>query len=50
MIDLTEKDLQFINALQPFVIEKIDDIVERYIKNLENEPSLLKIIYDKSSV
>jgi heam-based aerotactic trancducer len=50
MIDLTEKDLQIINALQPFVIEKIDDIVDRYIKNLENEPSLLKIIHDNSSV
>ncbi|WP_242009341.1 protoglobin domain-containing protein [Aeribacillus composti] len=44
MIDLTEKDLQIINAIQPFVIEKIDLIADRFYKNLEKEPSLLKII------
>lgn len=50
MIDLTEKDLQIINAIQPFVIEKIDLIADRFYKNLEKEPSLLKIINDNSSI
>jgi len=50
MIDLTEKDLYIIHAIQPFVIEKIDFIVDRFYKNLENEPSLLKIINDYSSI
>jgi len=50
MIDLTEKDLHIIHAIQPFVIEKIDFIVDRFYKNLENEPSLLRIINDYSSI
>lgn len=50
MIDLTEKDLYIIHAIKPFVIEKIDFIVDRFYKNLENEPSLLKIINDYSSI
>ena len=50
MIDLTEKDLYIIHAIQPFVIEKIDFIVDRFYKNLENEPSLLKIINDYSLI
>ncbi|MED0703161.1 globin-coupled sensor protein [Aeribacillus composti] len=50
MIDLTEKDLQIINAIQPFVIEKIDLIADRFYKNLEKELSLLKIINDNSSI
>ncbi|MEJ9210297.1 globin-coupled sensor protein [Bacillus smithii] len=50
MIDLTEKDLYIIHAIQPFVIEKIDFIVDRFYKNLENEPSLLRIINDYSSI
>ncbi|WP_018661726.1 globin-coupled sensor protein [Heyndrickxia acidiproducens] len=50
MIGLTKKDLQIINTLQPFVLEKIDYIVDRFYKNLENEPSLFKIINDNSSI
>ncbi|MGG1290289.1 globin-coupled sensor protein [Bacillus smithii] len=50
MIDLTEKDLHIIHAIQPFVIEKIHFIVDRFYKNLENEPSLLRIINDYSSI
>lgn len=50
MIGLTEKDLHIINAIQPFVIENINFIVDRFYKNLENELSLLKIINDHSSI
>ncbi|RDI42180.1 globin-coupled sensor protein [Falsibacillus pallidus] len=50
MIGLTSKDLQVINSLQPFVLKKIDYIVDRFYKNLENEPSLFKIINDNSSI
>ncbi|MEK4534751.1 globin-coupled sensor protein [Peribacillus sp. FSL K6-1552] len=50
MIGLTKEDLRIMNRLQPIVIEKIDDIVSGFYKNLENEPSLLTIIHDKSSI
>lgn len=50
MIELTKTDLQIINTLQPFVIEKIDCIVERFYQNLENEASLLTIIHKNSSI
>lgn len=50
MIDLSEKDLQIIHSLKPFVTEKIDNIVDRFYQNLENEPLLLKIINDHSSI
>ncbi|MBM7660024.1 heme-based aerotactic transducer [Bacillus mesophilus] len=50
MIGLTVEDLKRINRLQPVVIENIDSIVERFYKNLENEPSLLNIINDNSSI
>lgn len=49
IIDLTEKDLGLIRALKPIVGEHIDDIVDTFYKNLENEPSLTKIINDNSS-
>lgn len=50
MIGLTKTDLQIINSLQPFVIEKIDYIVNRFYKSLETEYSLLEIINDYSSI
>nr|WP_246569910.1 globin-coupled sensor protein [Lentibacillus saliphilus] len=50
MIGLTTEDLQIINTLQPFVLEDVDHIVDRFYKNLENEPSLLNIIDDNSSI
>nr|WP_066298413.1 globin-coupled sensor protein [Bacillus sp. FJAT-29937] len=50
MIGLTKKDLGFINSLQPFIIKNIDYIVDRFYKNLENEPTLLHIINDNSSI
>lgn len=50
MIGLTEKDLQIIHNLQPFVIEKIDRIVGDFYKNIEKEASLLEIINCNSSI
>ena len=41
MIGLTEDDLIIIKNIQPFILEKIDDIVEKFYKNLEHENSLL---------
>lgn len=50
MINLTEEDLRIINNLQPFVIEEIDTVMDRFYMNIENEPSLKTIISDNSSV
>ncbi|MGG1397291.1 globin-coupled sensor protein [Bacillus salipaludis] len=50
MIGLTKTDLQVIHTLQPYVKENINRIVDQFYKNLENEPSLLKIINDNSSI
>lgn len=50
MIALTKEDLEIIHALQPFVAENIDKIVRGFYRNLENEPSLFKIINDNSSI
>lgn len=50
MIGLTKEDLDIAKSLQPFVLASLDQIVERFYKNLENEPSLLTIIKDNSSI
>lgn len=50
MIGLTKEDLNIAKSLQPFVLASLDQIVERFYKNLENEPSLLTIIKDNSSI
>jgi heam-based aerotactic trancducer len=50
MIALTLDDLRMINILQPYVMENINGIVEQFYKNLTNEPSLLKIINNNSSI
>ncbi|MGN7408377.1 protoglobin domain-containing protein [Sporosarcina sp. SAFN-010] len=49
MIDLTKEDLRIINCLQPFIIEHIDPIMDRFYKNLEKEPSLVNIVNSNSS-
>ncbi|WP_338470601.1 globin-coupled sensor protein [Niallia sp. XMNu-256] len=46
---LTEKDLDIIHALRPFIIARLDEIVENFYTNLEKETLLLKIINDHSS-
>ena len=50
MIGLTKEDLLIIKNLQPFVLESIIHIVDKFYKNLEFENSLLKIINDNSSI
>ena len=50
MIDLSAEDLETLQRLQPFVIKKIDEIVVQFYRNLENEPSLLRIIDDHSTM
>ena len=50
MIALTLDDLRIINILQPYVMENIDEIVEQFYKNLTNEPALLKIINNNSTI
>jgi len=49
MIGLTSEDLDVIHALQPFITEKLDMIANQYYRDLEQEPSLLKIIHDNST-
>ncbi|RXJ02059.1 globin-coupled sensor protein [Anaerobacillus alkaliphilus] len=50
MIHLTEEDLEIAKALQPFVEKNLAVLVERFYQNLENQPSLLHIINDHSSI
>ena len=50
MIHLTTKDLCIIRSLQDEVKEQIIKIVDNFYKNLEKEPSLMKIINKHSSV
>ena len=50
MIALTLDDLRIINILQPYVMENIDEIVEQFYENLTNEPSLLMIINNNSTI
>lgn len=50
MIHLTIEDLCIIRSLQEQVKEHLTQIVGNFYKNLENEPSLMKIISDNGSV
>ncbi|MFJ7747959.1 protoglobin domain-containing protein [Peribacillus sp. NPDC097295] len=50
MIHLTTKDLCIIRSLQDDVKEHIIEIVDNFYRNLEKEPSLMKIINKHSSV
>lgn len=50
MIDLTEKELKVIKAIQPYVLRHIDYIVDRFYSNLDHEPSLIEIIEEHSSI
>ncbi|WP_338451227.1 globin-coupled sensor protein [Niallia oryzisoli] len=50
MIGLTTDDLDVIHALQPFINEKLDMIVNQYYWSLEQEQSLVNIIHDHSSI
>lgn len=50
MIGLTKNDLSILNALQPFVEKNIHAIVDKFYLNLEEEPSLIQLINDNSSM
>lgn len=50
MIGLTTENLTMAKMIQPFVTENIDTIVNQFYANLENEPALLAIINDNSSI
>lgn len=50
MIHLVEEDLAVLRSLQPVISQHIDQLVSQFYKNLENEPSLERIIHDHSSV
>lgn len=50
MIALTKNDLKNLLAFKPFVSEEIDRVVTGFYDNIEQEPSLMKIIKDHSTV
>lgn len=50
MIGLTAEDLIQLKRMHIYVLNNIEGIVNRFYKNLENEPSLLGIIQDNSSI
>ncbi len=50
MIGLTAEDLIQLKRMHIYVLNNIEGIVDRFYKNLENEPSLLGIIQDNSSI
>ncbi|QPC45557.1 globin-coupled sensor protein [Mangrovibacillus cuniculi] len=50
MIQLTQEDLDIIRALQPYVIERIDSMVDTFYSTLKYEPSLVSIIQNNSSI
>ncbi|MDL0436112.1 MULTISPECIES: globin-coupled sensor protein [unclassified Niallia] len=50
MIGLTAEDLIQLKRMHIYVLNNIGGIVDRFYKNLENEPSLLGIIQDNSSI
>lgn len=50
MLNLTKQDLQYLKAFQPFVIENINDIVDRFYRMIGTEHSLVSIINSHSSV
>ncbi|CAJ1001415.1 MULTISPECIES: globin-coupled sensor protein [Brevibacillus] len=50
MIYLTEEDLAVVKALQPLIAQHIDNIVDSFYDKLEQEPKLMSIIENKSSI
>ncbi|GGN54160.1 globin-coupled sensor protein [Oceanobacillus indicireducens] len=50
MIGLTVEDLQILHTLQPYVMENIGLIIDRFYSNLEKEASLIHIINEYSSI
>ncbi|WP_077621808.1 globin-coupled sensor protein [Sediminibacillus massiliensis] len=50
MINMNTEDLSIIRTIKPYIVANIEEIVQQFYKNLENEPSLMKIIHDNSSI
>lgn len=50
MLQMTDDDLKFLKAFQPYVEENIEAIVDYFYDAIGMEPSLTKIIDDNSSV
>ncbi|MBN9654473.1 globin-coupled sensor protein [Halobacillus sp. GSS1] len=50
MVHFSEQDLAILQSLKPIISNHIDQIVPRFYRNLEHEPSLERIINDHSSV
>lgn len=50
MLDLTERDLQYLKAFKPYVEENINGIVDRFYDMIGTERSLTQIISKHSSV
>lgn len=50
MLMLTETDLKYLQAFQPYIKEHIDEIVNEFYKALQIEPKLLEIIDHHSTI
>ncbi|QMV42466.1 globin-coupled sensor protein [Cohnella cholangitidis] len=50
MIDLTQEDLRNVHALQPLILEHIDEIIETFYSTILEVSNLKKIITDNSTV
>lgn len=50
LIHFSKEDLIMLKLIEPYVQENIQQIVNDFYKNLENEPSLMQIIKDNSSI
>lgn len=50
MLNLTKQDLQYLKAFQPFVMDNIDGIVDRFYSMIVTERDLVEIINRHSSV
>ncbi|WP_161485703.1 MULTISPECIES: globin-coupled sensor protein [Gracilibacillus] len=50
MIDLTEEDLKILRHIQPWITMNIESMVDQFYLNLENEPALMEIIEENSSI
>ncbi|MFC0558943.1 globin-coupled sensor protein [Halalkalibacter alkalisediminis] len=50
IIGLKTEDLMIIRTFQPIIEEHLEQIVNQFYSNLANEPSLMKIINDNSSI
>lgn len=50
MLMLTETDLKYLQAFQPYIEKNIDEVVDGFYRALNAEPSLLKIIDHHSTI